>query len=589
MSISENEILELGTKPISGKNPAGGNVRYDDEFELIEDELSKQGSMIDRGQVNWKKVNKACSNLLQNKSKDLKVSCYFIRSLIELENIAGLSLGLEVNFNLLNLYWANLYPTKIRAKANAYEWLSSKLIPLLESYELTIDDLDDLKKSYDLLKNIEHFLNEKLESEAPALGKLRRLMNERIEPLSLQKELEEKEEEHKASEKSLEGETDSLATPGVDLSQTKSKTETTPSTDDSPNHHSLNQNALNKNIAHSANKETLGNLKSQVTTVISDAGSEKDKNKIIRQCHEALRNLSSWSINQSLDTPSAYAMNRFSTWMGVSQVPIHTDLVTPLKPVPKDKLNHYHNLFSSHNYQELIPLVEQSFSKSPFWLDAHRLVSVSLEALGMDESAIQVKEQLAVFLRRFPDLVKLKFSDHSDFADQLTRQWINTEVLSASSSENFSLSSSDDKDSDFEVFIEQARELVKQQKLKEAIALLQNQVTQQANLRKQTYWKYHLAQFCFENGKYEISFFLLKEIDGFLIKNKLTYWESKLEKNVVYLLILSLKNSTTLFFDVPTEDQSDTDENKNSLNEKTEFHQLYSRLCHLDPTLALEL
>jgi len=588
MIKSEKEILELGTKPIAGKNSVGINVRYDDEFELIEDELSKQGSMIDRGHVNWKKVNKACSGLLQKKSKDLKVSCYFIRSLFELYHIKGLSLGLKVNFDILNLYWENLYPTKKRARANAYEWLSSKLIPLLESYELTTDDLEDLLTSYEQLRNIEQFLNEKLSNEAPALGKLRRLMNELIEPLTLQKEAEElKEAERKVLEDSSGREESSLDASEFGSSQVKLKDENaensisqTVNTIDASNNSSLN-----KKMVSPRKKETLGQLKSQIPTVISDAESEKDKNKIIRQCHEALRNLSSWSINQSLDTPSAYAMNRFSTWMGVLQIPMHTNNVTPLKPVPKDKINHYLNLFNNKNYQELIPLVEQSFSKSPFWLDAHRLVSLSLEALGLNEAASQVKEHLGLFLRRFPDLMQLKFSDHSSFADQLTRQWINSEVLSAPSGESQTLSVSDENDSDCVSLLEKARELVKQQKLKEAIAFLQNQVTQQANLRKKTYLKYHLAHFCFENGKYEISFFLLKEIDGFLIKNKLIYWEPELEKNVVYLLILSLKNSTALFFDASSEEQ----QNNTALNEKTEYNQLYSRLCHLDPMLALEL
>ena len=98
-------------------------------------------------------------------------------------------------------------------------------------------------------------------------------------------------------------------------------------------------------------------------------------------------------------------------------------------------------------------------------------------------------------------------------------------------------------------------------------------------MRKKTFWKYYLAQFCYDYGEYKLSFFILKEIDGFLLKNNLKYWESDLEKNVVYLLIQCLEHSTVIEF-LKT-DNSVEDEFKELSNS------LYSRLCQLDPILAL--
>lgn len=591
MSDTKDILTELGTNPISDGQPTGDNIRYDDEFEFVEDELSKQGSMIDRGLVHWDKVIYASSNILSNKSKDLKVSCYLIRALFENRGVQGLQIGLEINHQILNQFWDNLFPVKKRARANAYEWLSSKFIPLLENLEPELDSLTALESSYESIKNIEQFLNEQLLDDAPALGSLRRLINDLIEPLKQLKEIEDKKQiALQLSKNTVDGD---VTTEGIDSELSSSALN---------NESDIANHTESKNYIHSQNqKQNLSDYDKTVNTIpkndlpstISSADSEKEINKAIRQCHEALRNVSSWSILQSLDTPSAYAMNRFSTWMNISQLPMHTNNVTPLKPVPKDKLNVYTNLFNNKNYLELIPQVEQSFSKSPFWLDAHRLVSISLEALGMYEASKQVKEHLGLFLRRFPGLLDLKFSDQSDFADQITTQWINVEVLTDVQSQSNLSTDSNEDNSSYEEVLKDARELAKQQKMKEAIQLFQNNILTQENLRKKTFWKYHLALFCYDNGEYKLSLFLLKEIDGFLVENNLKYWEPELEKNVVYLLIQSFKNSNVSEF---LEAEKSTFSNvilesdvPDKVSENREFNLLYSRLCQLDPILALDV
>ena len=126
MSKPNDVLAELGVVPISGTQPTGVNIRYDDEFELIEDELAKQGSLVDRGPVKWDKVAQAAINILSNKSKDLKVSCFLIRALYETDGFKGLAAGLRINQQLLENFWEQLYPAKQRARVNAYEWLGSK-------------------------------------------------------------------------------------------------------------------------------------------------------------------------------------------------------------------------------------------------------------------------------------------------------------------------------------------------------------------------------------------------------------------------------------------------------------------------------
>ena len=326
-------VPDIVLLPISSEQPAGNDIRYDDEFEFIEDELSKQRSMIDRGPINWEKVKQACINILSNKSKDLKVSCYLTRALFEKEGFPGLQSGLNVNYQLLTIFWDDSFPQKTRARANAYEWLSDKFKVLFNDFKPQEDSLNYLQSSYTSIENIEQFLNEKLSDNAPALGDFRRSVYELLETV---KQLNINEQE-------------STPEPGIINKSELNNNQfvRTDSINTQPDSSRIISDTTNKNLAH-PDKSDLNKTLISAPVKITGSINEKEQNKIIRQCHETLRDLSSYSINKSLDTPSSYAMNRFSTWMGISTLPVHTENVTPLMPVPKDKIIHYTNLFNSN-------------------------------------------------------------------------------------------------------------------------------------------------------------------------------------------------------------------------------------------------
>ena len=558
-------LAELGCIAISETHPTGINIRYDDEFEFIEDELARQGSLIDRGQVKWDEVSLAAVNILTNKSKDLKVSCYLIRALYEQQGFKGLAAGLTINRQLLETFWDELYPLKDRARANAYEWLSSKFESVFTDLKADAapdrEALNYIEQSCDTIQKIEAFLIEKLSDKAPALGDLRRDLNHFIEHLR---------------KKNTAQETQKIREEAEQIAQQNNNIE--------KNAELPAVNTPEKQAAEVIKNDHLYTA-SDMTFNASEVTSEKGRNKIFRHCHEVLRNVTAWSLTENLDSPSAYAINRFSTWMGINQLPMHNDNVTPLRPLPKDKINTYINLFNNANYQELIPQIEQSFSKSPFWLDAHRMVAEGLDALSLHESANQVREHVGIFIRRFPKMIDLKFSDNTDFADQQTKQWINREILSDNTNQSISVVHTDD-DIDIDEVLSQANELVKQQKIKEAVQLFQNQISLQGSLKKQMFWKYHLARFCYDNAQYKMSLSLLKEIDRFLMNNGLESWEPDLVKNVVYLILLCSESDQERHIEDKSESTNVLSDDKHRRNE---LNQLYSRLCQLDPVLALDI
>ena len=591
----KNISTDIGLQPVNKQQPQGDNVRYDDDFEALEDELARQGALIDRGKVNWKKIAELSILILEKKSKDLKVSCYLIRALYETNGFEGLALGLKINLLILENYWDKLYPEKARARANAYAWLTSKIEPVLEdclapsaSISVSADiSAEVIEHCFNMTKSIEEFLLSHLDDQAPALGNMRRSLNDILVRVT---------EQQKPEQPHIEEQTIQADPTDQQANQV------------SHNHAIKNQPDVSRTPLEREENSSTEPVAADSAPAIQTAqidkinigqSNRKERMRSLKACQEVLRDFAAAEIREDINSPSAYVINRMSTWLNIDQLPMNKDGITPLRPVPADKKNQIFVLFEQQKYKELIPLAESSFSRSPFWLDAHRIVALSLEALGLKDCAEQVKSYLANFLRRFPDIIHFKFNDQSEFADSATRQWINKQVVSGSGSSggikhkpgNINTTGSIDKD--LAVIQEKADDLVSANKLNEAVLLFQKQILKQTSQKEKIYWKFFLAQFCFSHGKTKISISILKEIDGFLQTNNLQYWEPELATNVTHLLYQCLNEEFSLNEDFNSQSNSDTQADDSMTNIRADIRAeltvLYTRLCQLDPVRALEV
>ncbi len=573
---------DIGSKPVNKQQPQGENVRYDDDFEALEDELARQGALIDRGKVNWKKIAELSILILEKKSKDLKVSCYLIRALYETSSFEGLARGLEINQLILENYWDKLYPKKARARANAYEWLTSKIEPLLVDCLLpsvTISvSAEVIEKCFNITKSIEEFLISHLDDQAPALGNMRRSLNDILVRVT---------ELQKPEHSRIEEQTNQADT--IDLQSTQI----------TQDHSKNNQPDVSRASVESGETSSSEHISATAAPPIQTAkpdkinighSNRKERMRSLKACQEVLRDYAAAEILEDINSPSAYAINRMTTWLNIEQLPMNNEGITPLRPVPTDKKNQILMLFEQQKYKELIPLAESSFSRSPFWLDAHRIVALSLEASGLKDCADQVTSYLGHFLRRFPDIIHFKFNDQSEFADPATRQWINKQVVSGNSGgtthNSGTINTTGAIDKELALIQEKADALVSTNKLNEAVLLFQKQLSKQNGQKEKIYWKFFLAQFCFAHGKTKISISILKEIDGFLQTNNLQYWEPELATNVTHLLYLCLNED----FNSQRNSESDDSNSANTRADiRAELTMLYARLCQLDPVLALEV
>jgi type VI secretion system protein ImpA len=117
--------------PIPGDNPAGVFLRASaPEFEEITKLLPQAdkavAQSIDGGKVGeWPALLKKTSELLKNKSKDLRIAGRLTQALIRQHGFAGLRDGMKLLSGLLTEYWDSIYPLPDE------DGLDSRVLPLV--------------------------------------------------------------------------------------------------------------------------------------------------------------------------------------------------------------------------------------------------------------------------------------------------------------------------------------------------------------------------------------------------------------------------------------------------------------------------
>jgi type VI secretion system protein VasJ len=235
---------------------------------------------------------------------------------------------------------------------------------------------------------------------------------------------------------------------------------------------------------------------------------------------------------------------------------------------------------TEQKFATLIPEVEESFAKSPFWLDAHRLTAVALENLGPAYAAAKavVISELASFLRRLPELPTFKFADGTPFANEQTRLWIEQEVLTGGGAGG-APSTAAGGESEAAPWLAgqaQAKQLAVKGKLAEALDLLRAGAQQSQSQRERFGWELAQAKFCIDAGMQQVALPQLEHLDRQTEKFALDDWEPVLSLEVARLLLLCYAQSA---------------EKNKKLKEAyaPKAESLYARICRLDINAALKL
>lgn len=376
----QDPLFQSWVSPLCAEAPCGEDVSFSDEFEFIKIEVEKCSSIHGGCSTDWDVVLRKVTHVLTCQSKDVWVLCYGIAAVYEVRGVVSCAAAISALARLLESYWECLHPgiKRIQRRLAPLMWISARLEARLAGSVRTEDKLalGALHREVGILQGI---LEARTGDRAPSFTGLLRLTGE----------------EHAANAGPMQS----------------------------------------RETAHTSRGEERAAIADDLLAAIDGDGRVPASvlPRLLRATQDQCRQL---AIHYSSFDPCDWRvilMHRTALWGTVNQLP-QADAagVTQLRSVPLDRAQAYSAAVEARRYAEVLPQLEGSAGKAPFWLDGHFLVARCLEGINASGSLAILRAVLSQFLGRYPELLRYKYQDGTPFASPRTAQWLDS-LESASS------------------------------------------------------------------------------------------------------------------------------------------------------------
>ncbi|PCJ86102.1 MAG: type VI secretion system protein TssA [Thiotrichaceae bacterium] len=545
-SVEDHVLSSIGIEPISEASPCGENVRYEAVFEELEAELAKQES-LNAETVNWKRVADLSSTILKSSSKDMLVGAYLTQALLLTEGYSGLAVGLKILNDMVEKHWDCLFPPvkRMRARATTITWLSERAGNYLSDNIPTDKDASFVVDAAKYIRLLDGELAEKMGNDAPLVTDLSR-------PL-------------KNYKKSAEAEMTKSAVPAVAEASVAATAES--------------ETAAEGVVAQAPQAASaVKSAKPAKTTVavqeVGDIASDNDAKKILRNIQDSGRKVSTYYSAKKLSEAKAYRIARSTSWIMVEVAPPATDGVTQIMPPAADRIKFFISNIEKAEYSSVLPELEKTLARAPFWLDGHNMVVTVLRAMGgeYEKAAKTVISELRHFLQRIPELINLSFSDQSPFASDQTKMWLESEVLVTEGSSGAVSASGGGAEAWDEALAEAKKKAAAGDK-KAAMKLFDAGIASAGQVRDKFYWRCAWADLLLQTGEAQAASSLLNPMTQQAEAFRIDEWEPKLLSKIYKLLYQSYRK------------QQGKKKDDLAINELVAS--TYDKLCWFDPVTAL--
>ncbi len=168
------------SQPIPGGAPAGADIRYDDDFQLLKGEVDKLGAA---GDVDFEMIVSTASTLLKEKSKDLMTLGYLALGLVRTKGVEGVAESLSLAEMLVTQFWEGLHPSKLVRRRNGLQYVIDQGKAFFEAVQLQKPGEEErrpLEAALASVKVLQEITMRELEDKSPIWSGLTTPLNERI-------------------------------------------------------------------------------------------------------------------------------------------------------------------------------------------------------------------------------------------------------------------------------------------------------------------------------------------------------------------------------------------------------------------------
>lgn len=476
--------LQQLISPIGTDNPTGDDATYDDDVQRVKMEVDKLGSASAAG-VDFEMVVELSLKVLTEKTKDLRVATYLAMGLTKTEGLAGAAEGVAAVFLLIQTYWEDLHPAlgRMRARRNALQALSDRLKEWVAAINPVQNDRDALVQAVADMKALQAFVLEEMGENAPAVSGLAKAFENAL---------------RKTSEPEPEREHETVASSEIERSESPSSAQTS-----------------------SASTST--------TRAASAAAAASSDFRSVKEAERLVFRIAAFLHEEEATSPVPYKLARTVRWGALQQEPPNDGGTTMLPAPVTQRRTYLTGLLDRGEHLKLVQEIEDTFREAPYWLDLQRYVVTAMDELGAAYETARdvILYELAVLLDRFPGLLDLTFDDHTPFADQSTKMWVETRVapLAQQDEGTGALPAGGTTDGLLEEQFEEARQKLGGSDLYGALEIMQDGVEQDASPKERFRRRLYVATLCLKGAQPAVARPLFEELDKVVRSHALDQWE----------------------------------------------------------------
>ena len=170
--------------PLAGASPAGADISYDADFEVIKAEIDKLSS-VDNLEPAWGRIEQLAATLLAQKGKDLRVVSWMTVAKVKTSSWKGFAESLVLCHGLASSFWDTMFPEarRARARVNAIAWMADMVNQHMASKDVTLADGDAVRTCDEVLNELDRLLADKLGDAYVGPGQLRSLMRSKVQAI----------------------------------------------------------------------------------------------------------------------------------------------------------------------------------------------------------------------------------------------------------------------------------------------------------------------------------------------------------------------------------------------------------------------
>ncbi len=482
--------FEGWTKELPDGTACGSeNILFDPEFEALQNEVNKNDALQPDSRTDWALVLEMATELLAKRVKDLWVFCYGSRAVYEQEGLSGLTASLEITTRYLTSCWEELHPSASRMprRAAPFLWLVARLENLMPANAFPVEKQETYEGFRQALQALQQVLDEHMGENAPSFRNILRAIPQKREA------------------------------PPEKPAASASPVPTPPT--------------------------PLPSGSAGIVTSLNSDGRVPDSilPQLLRATMEQAQQLGAHFLSQDIRDWRVYLLHRAALWTTVVQLPpANGEKVTQLRMVlPQDKALAYAAAVDNKQYESILPQIERTASKAPFWFDGHHLVVRCLDALGIHDARDIVCRILCAFLQRYPALPGYKFHDGTPFASPDTAQWLDSlrNKESAATEKHVTHAGDAEQAQREDQRLEQAVAIAEEQNFEKGLASLGPGASGKS--RQAILHGLLLARYCLRAGRPQTGRELLLELYARLEQWGVLDWEPELGAQILTLLIQS--------------------------------------------------